>query len=62
MLTVRFHPQAEQEFREAIAWYEHQRTGLGAEFALSIDGAVERIRRSPEKYPEVHKTVRRIVV
>jgi len=61
-MTVLFHPEAEAEFRDAIFWYEHQRKGLGFEFVLCIDEAVERIRRSPETYPKVHKSIRRMVV
>jgi len=61
-MTVHFHPEAEGEFRDAIFWYEHQRKGLGSEFVLCIDEAIERIRRSPETYPKVYKTIRRIVV
>ena len=61
-MTVRFHEEADIEFREAILWYEHQRTGLGLEFVLCVDEAIERIRRSPEMYPTIHKSFRRIVV
>jgi len=61
-VTVRFHPQAEGEFRDAIVWYEHQRSGLGSEFFLSIDEAIERILRNPSSFPIVHNTIRRAVV
>lgn len=61
-MTVLLHPEAEGEFRDAILWYEHQRKGLGLEFVLCIDEAIERIRRSPETFPKVHKGIRRIVV
>jgi toxin ParE1/3/4 len=61
-MTVRLHPEAEGEFRDAVIWYEHQRIGLGAEFSLCIDQAMERIRRNPEAYPKVYKSFRRIVV
>ncbi len=61
-MTVRLHPEAEGEFRDAVVWYEHQRLGLGAEFILCIDEAMERIHRNPEAYPKVYKSFRRIVV
>jgi len=61
-MTVLFHPEAEGEFRDAILWYERQRKGLGSEFVLCIDEAVERIRRAPETYPKVYKAIRRTVV
>ena len=59
MATVRFHPEAEREFREAFIWYEHQREGLGSDFVLSIDEAIERVLRSPEAFPKVHRSIRR---
>jgi plasmid stabilization system protein ParE len=61
-MTLRLHPEAESEFRVAIAWYERQRKGLGSEFALCIDEAMERIHRNPEGYPQVYKAIRRVVV
>jgi plasmid stabilization system protein ParE len=61
-MKVRFHEEADVEFREAILWYEHQRRGLGLEFVLCVDEAIERIRRTPEMYPTIHKSFRRIVV
>ena len=61
-MTLRFHEEAEVEFREAFLWYEHQRKGLGLEFVLCVDEAIERILRSPEMYPTIHKSFRRIVV
>ena len=61
-MIVRLHPEAEGEFRDAVIWYEHQRSGLGSEFILCIDEAVERVRRNPEAYPKVHESIRRIVV
>ena len=61
-MNVRLHPEAEGEFRDAVIWYEHQRGGLGSEFILCIDEAIERIRRNPETYPKVYKSIRRIVV
>jgi plasmid stabilization system protein ParE len=60
--TIRFHPEAEIEFREAILWYQNQQRGVELEFVRCIDEAVERIRRTPEHYPIVYKNLRRAVV
>jgi toxin ParE1/3/4 len=46
-----FHPEAEAEFRGAIAYYEGQREGLGGEYRAEIEAAVGRIRRNPITFP-----------
>lgn len=42
-MRYEFHPQARAEYLEAIAYYEERRTGLGARFALEIEGVIQRI-------------------
>ena len=41
-------PEAEREVEDAFWWYERQRSGLGLEFLLAFDAAVESLRRLPE--------------
>lgn len=43
----------------AHQYYEVRRPGLGDQFLLCVDAAIERARRSPEMYPVVHRNVRR---
>ncbi|MEK7270211.1 MAG: type II toxin-antitoxin system RelE/ParE family toxin [Planctomycetota bacterium] len=52
-MTERLHvlPEAEAEALATAEWYEIRRPGLGVEFMLEADEAIERIRRSPEAYP-----------
>ncbi len=52
-------PEAEAELAEAFDWYEQQVAGLGGRFLLSIDAAINSIRRDPLQYPILHKNVRR---
>ena len=59
---VRFHPEAEKEFRESILWYSRQQRGLELEFVLSIDETIERIKKNPEQFPQVYKHLRRAIV
>jgi plasmid stabilization system protein ParE len=47
---LRFAPEAATELREAAAWYEARREGLGQAFADAVFGALERIRISPEAF------------
>ncbi len=50
-----FRAEAEAEMEHAYRWYEERREGLGADFLLCVEEAVEKIRRDPELYPAVHK-------
>lgn len=45
--TVRFSKLARQDIEAAADWYDGIRPGLGDEFLLSLDAAVELIRRHP---------------
>ena len=51
-LQVVFRPAAKAEFDGAALWYEDRRPGLGAEFVLEIDRAVELAAEHPERFPE----------
>ena len=50
---------AEAEIAGAIAWYEGCVPGLGAEFLLSLDAAIQAAARQPQRFPVVHKIIRR---
>lgn len=50
-LKVVFRPAAKAEFDGAALWYEDRRPGLGAEFVLEIDRAVELASKHPERFP-----------
>ena len=53
---------AEQEFDDAIAWYEGEREGLGQEFRATIEQYFQRIADNPELFPKIRGDVRRAVV
>ncbi len=42
---------AEDEFAEAVDYYNEQRPGLGFEFAVEVQRTFERIRHHPETWP-----------
>ena len=50
---------AEEEFAEAVDYYNEQRPGLGFEFASEVQRTFERIRRHPEAWPEFSCRTRR---
>ena len=54
-----FHPEAEQELRQAISYYEKCRPGLGGEFAQEVYQAIKRIIQFPDSYAHFSKNTRR---
>jgi plasmid stabilization system protein ParE len=42
---ISFHDAARDELREAARWYEREREGLGEEFLLAVQTAIERAAR-----------------
>ena len=57
---VRFHRLAAKEFREARAWYDRRREGLGLEFRVEVDRTVDRIREHPDRWPVFRDRFRRV--
>lgn len=55
-------PEAEAEIEEAYAWYEEQRAGLGSDFLLCVEEGLEKIRKTPDMYPIVHRDIRRLLI
>jgi plasmid stabilization system protein ParE len=51
-MKFRFHPEAEAEFDEAIAFYEEQEIGLGIRFSQAVRAAIDRMLRDPESFPK----------
>ncbi len=52
-------PEAEEEFFEAIAFYESRGEGLGLEFSREIFAAIDRITEFPQSWPVFEGDVRR---
>ena len=60
-LHVVFRAEARREFIEAVAWYEAQRDGLGAEFLNEIERCIASAAEHPELYASVRADIRRVV-
>jgi toxin ParE1/3/4 len=56
-----FHPDARLEYRDAAAFYENARAGLGAAFTRQIEAALEAICVAPERWPIFEGETRRCV-
>jgi plasmid stabilization system protein ParE len=51
-------PEADDDLVEAKAWYDGQRLGLGDDFVLRVEEALEVIRGMPTLYGKVFEDVR----
>ena len=58
-MTIVFHPEAEQEFYDAIGYYESQQPGLGEDYHAEIMATVARITNSPKVWPVLDADIRR---
>lgn len=58
-MTLRFHPQALAEFKDAARYYETRQPGLGARFYTSIETALQKIAEAPLLWPTLDQDVRR---
>jgi plasmid stabilization system protein ParE len=58
---VQIQPRAEAEADEAAAWYEAEQPGLGIEFLLELDAAIERAAETPLAYAPVFVEARRVL-
>jgi plasmid stabilization system protein ParE len=58
-MTYDFHPEARLEYRDAAAFYETCRSGLGAAFTIEVEAAIERIVKNPESWRVIEQDVRR---
>ena len=62
MIAVVWQPDALQDLDEAFHWYEGQRPGLGAEFALEIDNLLTVLQRFPNARTIAFWDLRRALV
>jgi len=60
VLSIR--QEAEADLAEAYQYYEVCRNGLGADFLLCVEEALEKITRNPRRYKIIHKNCSRIFV
>lgn len=61
-MTYEFHPEAEQEFIEAAAFYEQNVTGLGERFGKEVRRAIVRLMEYPQIGPLIDADLRRLLL
>lgn len=59
---LRIRHEAETDLRDASAWDEGQRTGLGDEFLLEAERCLALIQENPRLFAEIHQSVRRALL
>jgi toxin ParE1/3/4 len=60
-VSYQFHPAAEAEHLEAVAYYESKQPGLGASYLTEFETAMEQVCAAPYRYPiERQPDIRRI--
>jgi plasmid stabilization system protein ParE len=62
LTRVSIQPGAEADANEAAAWYEAQQPGLGIEFVLELDAAIERAAEAPLAYEAIFGDLRRVLL
>lgn len=60
ILSIR--PEAEQDLREALQWYETRRPGLGEDLILCVDASLKNLQENPQLFPTVLGEIRRCLV
>lgn len=58
MYSIVVKPEAEQEIRASLAWYDEQKVGLGTELFNEISEVLNRIRSNPEHIQKRYKDFR----
>jgi len=57
-----FHPRADEEFDEAVRYYEDCQAGLGLEFAEEVYAAIGRVAEYPDAWSAMSQNTRRCLV
>ena len=61
-MNFSFHPEADDEFIEAIAYYEDCEPGLGIDFSREVYASIQNASDYPTMWPVMEEDVRRCLV
>ena len=59
MIRAEFHPEALEEYEDAVKYYESHQSQLGNRFIASVQAALQSILESPAHWPVLELDVRR---
>ena len=58
----RFHPEAREDFRDAIRWYRARSVVASAEFRRTVSDAIRHVAQAPHRWPKYLHGTRRFVL
>ncbi len=58
----RFHPEAREDFRDAIRWYRARSIIAPVEFRTTVSNAIRSAAQSPQLWPKYLHGTRRLVL
>ncbi|PYU78573.1 MAG: hypothetical protein DMG50_27020 [Acidobacteria bacterium] len=61
-IAVRFHPEAEAEYLEALRWYRERSPMTAVRFEAEFSRSVEKIQQAPERWPRYLGDSRRFLL
>jgi plasmid stabilization system protein ParE len=61
-MRLEFHPEAEEEFLDAVSFYESLVPGLGQRFNSEVQTAAARLLAFPEIGPPLEASLRKLVL
>jgi plasmid stabilization system protein ParE len=61
-MSFAFHPEAEEEFVQAVVYYEGCEPGLGIDFSREIYASIQNALDYPAMWPKIEEVVRRCLV
>lgn len=61
-MNFSFHPEADEEFIEAVAYYEGCEIALGLDFSREVYASIQNALDYPTMWPEIDDDIRRCLV
>jgi len=61
-VKARLTPEADLDAQDAIRWYDERSRELGDDFLRQVNECIASVVKTPEKYPEIHREIRRALV
>lgn len=58
-MRYEFHPEALQDYQEAVDWYARRGPALARRFITAVEDAVWRVAETPERWRIIEEDVRR---
>lgn len=57
-----YHPEALAEYADAALYFEERAPGLGADFTIEVEDAIQQVTQSPDRWRCMDEDIRRFLV